>query len=257
MLTKICPMCGNEFNVWPCEYERRKYCSKTCFNKSKIGKPNVKKRKQVVKTCPVCQKEFSVKHSHAERRTYCSISCMGKAYNKRIEKECLICGKIFEVPNNKWRKDAKFCSVECAAKYKSGKNHWNYKHGMSDTLEYTRMLRQKPEYKAKRRMYNKKPEVKDMARRYKLKRREIEPGHDWKEWITLLKKYNNRCYYCGVKMTKKEGPRQRTRDHLIPLSRGGTDTLENIVPACRSCNSKKGTKTLEEFYSIKVTEGIL
>jgi hypothetical protein len=36
-------------------------------------------------------------------------------------------------------------------------------------------------------------------------------------------------------------------DHLIPVSKGGGDDAHNLVLACSSCNSRKGTKTLEEY----------
>lgn len=36
-------------------------------------------------------------------------------------------------------------------------------------------------------------------------------------------------------------------DHDLPISRGGSSELDNLVALCRSCNRKKGTKTLEEF----------
>lgn len=48
------------------------------------------------------------------------------------------------------------------------------------------------------------------------------------------------CYYCG-------DDSKLTVDHLTPLSRGGTDAIDNIVPACRSCNSRKNAKTADEF----------
>ena len=43
------------------------------------------------------------------------------------------------------------------------------------------------------------------------------------------------CYYCGAKV----GNKNLTMDHLIPLSRGGTSSRDNIVPACKECNNKK------------------
>ncbi|MCK4464389.1 MAG: HNH endonuclease [Bacteroidales bacterium] len=35
---------------------------------------------------------------------------------------------------------------------------------------------------------------------------------------------------------------RETKDHVIPISKGGDNTKENIVPACQSCNSKKFNK---------------
>ena len=54
------------------------------------------------------------------------------------------------------------------------------------------------------------------------------------EWIEIMRAHCYRCHYCQ-RRTKL------TLDHVIPLSRGGTHTKENIVPACQSCNSKKHT----------------
>jgi hypothetical protein len=48
----------------------------------------------------------------------------------------------------------------------------------------------------------------------------------------------NKCQYCGV-------TRNLTIDHVIPKSKGGGDTWENLVVACVSCNTKKGNKLLE------------
>jgi len=50
------------------------------------------------------------------------------------------------------------------------------------------------------------------------------------------------CQYCGVRVTMKTG----TRDHVIPRSRGGPDTLTNIVAACRLCNFRKDDRTPDE-----------
>jgi 5-methylcytosine-specific restriction endonuclease McrA len=51
------------------------------------------------------------------------------------------------------------------------------------------------------------------------------------------------CYLCGVVCTRKNV----TLDHIVPLSRGGNHTADNLRVACRSCNSSKGPKFLTEL----------
>ena len=68
------------------------------------------------------------------------------------------------------------------------------------------------------------------------------------EWLDILKEYNYKCVYCECDFDEDNLP---TRDHIIPLSRGGDNIKENVVPACRSCNSKKHNKIInikEEIF---------
>ncbi len=57
------------------------------------------------------------------------------------------------------------------------------------------------------------------------------------EWALIKDKANNRCFYCKKK-------KYLTQDHVIPLSKGGVHCINNVVPACQSCNSKKGNKII-------------
>ena len=67
------------------------------------------------------------------------------------------------------------------------------------------------------------------------------PGkHTLVEWLALLDRCNYRCTYCGVHSGRL------TRDHDVPLIRGGSHAIDNIRPACARCNSKKGKSTGEE-----------
>jgi 5-methylcytosine-specific restriction endonuclease McrA len=50
------------------------------------------------------------------------------------------------------------------------------------------------------------------------------------------------CMYCG----KEVGRHSLTRDHVMPLSKGGRDTWENVVSACFHCNSRKGGRTPQQ-----------
>jgi 5-methylcytosine-specific restriction endonuclease McrA len=55
----------------------------------------------------------------------------------------------------------------------------------------------------------------------------------------VMKRDGNRCQYCGTH-------EDLTIDHVIPRSRGGLDTWENLVAACNRCNHKKGNHTPKE-----------
>jgi 5-methylcytosine-specific restriction endonuclease McrA len=50
------------------------------------------------------------------------------------------------------------------------------------------------------------------------------------------------CQYCGARLSLTTG----TRDHVVPRSRGGSDTLANVVAACRTCNARKDARTPHE-----------
>lgn len=59
------------------------------------------------------------------------------------------------------------------------------------------------------------------------------------QWHDLQAEYCWCCAYCGLP-TKK-----LTVDHVIPLSKGGSNDISNLKPACKSCNSRKGSRLLE------------
>lgn len=60
---------------------------------------------------------------------------------------------------------------------------------------------------------------------------------------SLFKRDQNICAYCGVVLK----PKNLTRDHVIPTSRGGLDIWDNVVTACKPCNSAKGNRLLSEI----------
>lgn len=56
----------------------------------------------------------------------------------------------------------------------------------------------------------------------------------------IIRRDGFRCQYCGIKSS------ELTIDHIIPKSRGGSESWDNLVSACKSCNNKKGSHTPEE-----------
>lgn len=72
------------------------------------------------------------------------------------------------------------------------------------------------------------------VRRERAKVREAKKSRWWQQ-----KTARGLCHYCGQKFPFKD----LTLDHIVPLSRGGTTSPGNVVPACRACNKNKGVDT--------------
>jgi len=60
------------------------------------------------------------------------------------------------------------------------------------------------------------------------------------EWYAILESFGHQCAYCQAADVPLE------QEHVIPISRGGEHSARNIVPACRTCNARKSSKTPEE-----------
>ena len=82
-----------------------------------------------------------------------------------------------------------------------------------------------------------------MAKSTKTKRREIQRKYPLSE---LMEKFKNTCVHCNGEVIEYDGndgvlpDNAATRDHHIPLSKGGSNGKENIVLSCYKCNNKKG-----------------
>lgn len=66
-------------------------------------------------------------------------------------------------------------------------------------------------------------------------------SHTDAEWQALKASYGFRCLRCG----KQEPEIKLTRDHIIPLTQGGSDSIDNVQPLCARCNSKKNNKHID------------
>jgi 5-methylcytosine-specific restriction endonuclease McrA len=82
-----------------------------------------------------------------------------------------------------------------------------------------------------------------LSRRRRKNRMTAQPGDASATQIASLLSNAKRCRYCGCWFGKKE----KTIEHFMPLSRGGTNQLSNLGVACRNCNNKKGAKLPSQF----------
>ena len=73
----------------------------------------------------------------------------------------------------------------------------------------------------------------------------IENTFTAEERRKLYEGQDGKCKYCGGEFSFKE----ITNDHVIPISKGGSHTKENIALACRLCNSSKGNRMLAVFLA--------
>jgi len=78
-----------------------------------------------------------------------------------------------------------------------------------------------------------------------VKRSNVVGQYTTKDLLSLKESYGNRCLCCGRHESELEGPLEQ--DHVIPLSKGGSNWITNIQPLCEKCNDMggKGTKCID------------
>ena len=86
-----------------------------------------------------------------------------------------------------------------------------------------------------RRLYSEEPVIVQLLANVRVPRMALRPTR-----ANILLRDEETCQYCGKHM------RELTLDHVIPRSRGGESTWENLVACCRSCNGRKGNRLLKD-----------
>lgn len=71
-------------------------------------------------------------------------------------------------------------------------------------------------------------------------KRKILTGHTDEEWERLKARFNYRCVCCY----RREPLIKLTKDHILPISQGGRDSIKNIQPLCKDCNHKKSNQNI-------------
>jgi len=72
----------------------------------------------------------------------------------------------------------------------------------------------------------------------------IENDYSLKEWEETLEYFNYECAYCGSKQNLQQ-------EHILPVVKQGRYVKNNIIPACKKCNSSKWANSLMGWYLCK------
>jgi 5-methylcytosine-specific restriction endonuclease McrA len=229
---KICKVkdCGRKTNT-------NGYCNmhhKRLIRHGSIDKPT--------RICLHCGKIFTpIKNT--TQANYCSKECYNKSYylSRMIDYDnltCKQCGRTFNIKTVATNPPL-FCSNQCKGKFSAIKRKTiiNCKICGKEFITANKFEPVCTECAYKNRIVK---TVKRNFIRKGLRRGACGPTHTQKDWEKLLNKYDGLCAYCG-----KEKATQR--DHVIPISKGGTDSIGNILPVCGKCNATKATKLLSQY----------
>lgn len=230
------------------------------------------------KVCIKCgeEKELTTEYWHRRKdskdgfRNQCR-ECRGCKPKRRIKegfKYCNKCNQEKELNENNWYKDireasgfrspCKECCKKQNVKYKKEnkdkiQNYYeaNYEHIQAYQKRYKEI--NKESLNKYNREYQKKyylnPDNKLKAKKSKHDRRakidSLPNTLTNEEFKDNLDYFDNKCGYCGCELDDNN---KMHLEHIVPVSKGGGFTKENIIPSCASCNLSKGASYLGHWY---------
>lgn len=217
--------------------------------------------KRIKLKCEVCEKEMEFLESVLRVRKiirFCSTKCMGESMRKggtKVEVICTECGAKFSKRADH-ASENNFCSRSCSAKNKRVEGaKWRDPCQIKEYMaEYTKRNREKlteqgrnwfeanadkklqiqKKYREKNKAYL---AMAARARRFGMK----AGSFTLDEWNEITRKYENKCLCCN----RQEPEILLEVDHVISFKAGGTHDASNIQPLCRSCNARKGARTID------------
>ena len=219
--TKTCTRCGEEKSLDMFRpHVKRANGSYRLFAKCRECEASDAKNRRLnnPSTYKAAQKKYRDTHKE-ERREYNNI------WREENHEQAL-------VGQRKWRE-------ENPEKNKS--SYTNYRiNNREKYLASKRKARKSPEYQAKIKAHREanKGVFATYARNRRARLSSATGTFTQEEFNNLCSSLNNICLCCGEE-------KKLTADHVIPISRGGSNSIDNIQPLCQSCNSSKHTQTID------------
>lgn len=160
-----------------------------------------------------------------------------RAKQKAAQKEQSAKFSGFDLPTLLKEKDAAIAKIDRQAANAKAAIEKEYKLAV---LKITNDLKQAhAEIRRAEKLNNKKPSVSRTEAKSKVRSEKMTP----KNLSDRLNLFDGCCAYCGEHLGKN-----KQIDHVVPISKLGADTLDNIVFACQSCNTSKGNRNFLDWY---------
>lgn len=209
-------------------------------------------RQKSNRTCIECQKNIKKKYvkSHfdlcAERNRLWRKRISGKESIRKItEKKCSVCKEIKSIKEfypekyslDKLKSNCITCNLEGQKKYRLIHSKPRVLKDPEVIKENRRIIKRRYKKSKKGKLAN---TIAIHRRKAHLKSVEAK-NYTPTQILERFSKFDNKCVYCG-------STSRISIDHFKPISKRGADKIENIVPACRFCNSSKNNKDPEEWF---------
>ena len=123
-----------------------------------------------------------------------------------------------------------------------------YKNNKNNIKENVKQWRENNPEKVKQWRENNPEKVFNHHQRRRQLEEEQGNGITKEQWLEMMQFFNWKCAYSGIEFSSYNKDKDRTIDHIIPLSEGGENEIWNLVPMYMPYNSSKGTSNMEDWY---------
>lgn len=253
-----CKTCNADLPPKKPRGRKKLYCSKACD-------PNAYKPKGAgLPNCQICGSSLENVGTPGRPKRNCSKKCRIKARSIKLLKpkdirSCLNCEKVYEtaLPHKT------YCLNEC--RYIRQKQSSVTKYQLEILTKYPNRLRTAPcgwcgedrtfeIGKSVVNAFHPKCTLEAQRARYRIKtvKRQKHKNPNRISHEQVVQEYGDVCHICQEPIDMNLPRTNRlglTVDHVIPLSKGGTDTMENLRPAHWICNNRKSNKPLEKVIA--------
>lgn len=225
--TKRCIKCGEEKPVTTGFYRHGRKCRK-CRNAQVVA------RRRETGVQSVYQQRWRAAHPEKARehgrRWYARHPEYARPADTRTEKLCGSCGVVLQVDKfaklhgavTRFATQCRACNREKARAWRLANPELVKKQIQRATSHLDVKIRRQHAYASRR-------------------SRKLGNGgsHTTADLRRLFNRFNGKCAYCGADAQHV--------DHVVPLARGGSNSIGNLLPACKSCNLSKHASLLIEW----------